>query len=100
MKIQFYLRFHTEVGQSLWVTSNGHMPDEKSDTSVPMIYLNNEWWQGKAEINFKSKEQYTYKYFLKNKDGETVWEWGNDRIIKASKAGITETIVIDTWNHA
>lgn len=99
MKIQFYLRFHTEVGQSLGIAYDGDLPANTART-VAMNYLNGEFWQAVLELDSKPKHDFTYRYFLKNKDGEIVREWGSDKVIEFSKKGINEIIVVDTWNHA
>src|SRR5258706_9723418 len=100
MKIQFYLRFYTEVGQSLWISSNEEVTGNLDDSNLPMIYLNNEFWQARMELTLKAKQTFTYKYFLKNKDGEIIREWGDDRVIESPGKGIDELILVDTWNHA
>ena len=103
MKIQFYLRYHTEVGQSLWIKKLGPQqaaPDPVTD-AIPMTYLNQDFWQGETEISLKAKEVFSYKYFLKNRDGEIVEEWGLDRGIgPVSRKGDASAIAVDTWNHA
>ena len=99
MKIQFYLRFHTEVGQSLGITHNGDLPADAGGGMVTMTYLNGDFWQGTLDVRTKHKDGFIYQYFLRNKDGEIVREWGNDRVIEFSKKD-EEIIVVDTWNHA
>jgi 4-alpha-glucanotransferase len=49
MKIQFYLRFHTEVGQSLWISGNVLMKNNCEET-LPMTYLSADFWQAKIEL--------------------------------------------------
>ncbi|MCW3118554.1 MAG: 4-alpha-glucanotransferase [Chitinophagaceae bacterium] len=101
MKIQFYLRYHTEVGQSLWISQTGHLAGDASPANVfSMTFLNQDFWQAELELSLKPKESFAYKYFLKNKDDEIVEEWGHDRIIDPCKSPVMETIVIDTWNYA
>ena len=100
MRIQFFLRFNTAFGQSLWISANGELGTDLIDKSVPMTYLNQEFWI--AEIKLKKEEapDFKYKYILKNADGEIIPEFGNDRNIQTSHDGIKEINVIDTWNHA
>lgn len=100
MKIQFYLRFHTEVGQSLWISGGSDLANKNSDTALPMTYLNTDFWQMNLAPDLTAKQNFFYKYFLKNKDGEIVWEWGNDRVIETTAGKIENVIVVDTWNHA
>jgi 4-alpha-glucanotransferase len=102
MKLQFYLKFHTELGQSLWISgSMEELGQGDPLLALPMEYLNDEFWQ--CTLNVKRKnitEPVIYKYFLKNKDGELIWEWGNDRLINVIKKDVSEVQLIDTWNHA
>ena len=102
MKLQFYLRFHTQFGQSLWISGNiFELGNDDPDNAFQMEYLNNEFWQCTLMIKRKALEEgLRYKYFLKNKEGELVWEWGNDRFIDATDKEINEVQLIDTWNHA
>ncbi|MCC7399938.1 MAG: 4-alpha-glucanotransferase [Chitinophagaceae bacterium] len=101
MKLQFYLRFHTEYGQSLWISGNlEELGNGDPLMALPMEYLNDEFWQCILNIKRKSiTEPVLYKYFLKNKEGEVIWEWGHDRQINVVKKGIHEVQLVDTWNH-
>lgn len=102
MRLQFYLKFHTEFGQSLWISGNmEELGNDDPSLALPMEYLNDDFWQ--CTLNVKRKtitEPIVYKYFLKNKDGEITWEWGNDRLINVIKKDISEVQLTDTWNHA
>jgi 4-alpha-glucanotransferase len=100
MKIQFYLRFHTQVGQSLWISRESDLSGKENDPVFPMIYLSNDFWQANVEIHLTGKQNFRYKYFLKDKDGEIISEWGSDRLVEAPAKDIEEIIAVDTWNHA
>ncbi|MES1223524.1 MAG: hypothetical protein ABUT20_48965, partial [Bacteroidota bacterium] len=67
MKIQFYLRFYTQVGQSLWISHSGKSSEDSMAGPIAMNFLNKDFWQASLEIKLKSKERFAYKYFLKNK---------------------------------
>src|SRR5262245_32818059 len=99
MKIQFYLRFHTGFGQALFLESN--TPLSKDNPPILALkYVNEEYWMAEVEIELKSKEPFVYNYFLSDKDGEIVREWGKDRMLETPKASLSGYVVIDTWNHA
>lgn len=100
MKIQFYLRFHTAVGQSLWLSSGENLTKNNTDSALSMTYLNGDFWQAELELHLTSKQIFNYKYFLKDRSGEITWEWGNDRLIEAVEKNIEGIIAVDTWNHA
>src|ERR1051325_3391571 len=101
MKLQFYIRYSTQFGQSLWVSGDiKGLGNNDPENALPLSYLNDEFWQGAIEVkNKKLPKTVRYKYFLKNKNGEIVWEWGNDRVIDVLKKD-HEIQLVDAWNHA
>lgn len=101
IKIQFYLRFHTRYGQSIWITGNAdELGNNDPSKAIAMNYLNDEFWHSSIEIKRKSaSKNIVYKYILKNEDGELLFEWGHDRNISLLK-DISEINISDTWNHA
>lgn len=103
MDLQFYLRFRTVPNQSLWISGNTEelgMDDPAG--SLPMEYLNDEFWHASAIIHKKnwSKNGIRYKYLLKDKDGTLISEWSRDRVIQTSRKDVTSIHLQDTWNHA
>ena len=103
MKLQFYLRFHTEFGQSLWISGNSNeLGNDNPASALPMEYLDNEFWTTRFEVNKKNwpKGGIRYKYFLKTKEGELINEWGHDRIVEQFRKDLSEIKCVDTWNHA
>src|SRR5215510_4439102 len=101
MKVQFYLRFHTEHGQSLLISGNTEeLGNDDLSTALLMTYLNDEFWVATIELKQKKVGQLRYKYLLKTNDGEIIPEFGNDRTATLGKNGINELQFIDTWNHA
>ncbi len=103
MKLQFYLRFHTKYGQSLWITGNvEELGNNDPSQAILMEYLNDEFWHCGVEIKRKEiqKTGVSYKYILKNEDGEFLYEWGNDRQVNVFNKDQQEVQLVDTWNHA
>ena len=102
MKLQFYLRFHTVYGQSLWICGDiEELGNNDRAKALPMEYLNEEFWQSQVEIKRKDLQRnIQYKYFIKNEDGEVVAEWGHDRVINVFRKELQEVQLVDTWNHA
>ncbi len=102
MKIQFYLRFHTKVGQRLWISGDGdELGNNNPDAAIPMEYLNEEFWQ--ITLHYKKKElpkTIRYNYLLENEGEPLLAEWGHDREITIIKKEIEEIQLVDTWNHA
>ncbi len=103
MKLQFYLRYHTQYGQSLWISGNtDELGNDDPGKALPMEYLNEEFWTAEMEIKRKDlTKNITYKYLLQNKDGEWIYEWGQDRFLEGlKKSDLQELQLVDTWNHA
>ena len=102
MKLQFYLRFHTQVGQSLWLGGNTEeLGNDDPSRAVPMIFLNEEYWELAVEMKKKVLQKVIrYKYYLQNENGELVAEWGDDRVIDLYRKELQEVQMVDTWNHA
>ncbi|MGZ8553626.1 MAG: 4-alpha-glucanotransferase [Chitinophagaceae bacterium] len=103
MNLQFYLRFHTEFGQSLWVSGNAEeLGMDDPEKAIAMSYLNDECWHISITIPGKNwhKDGLIYKYYLKNKEGELSGEWGHDRVVTVPSKAISEIQLLDTWNHA
>jgi 4-alpha-glucanotransferase len=101
MKVQFYLRFHTEYGQSLLVSGNmEELGNDDLSNALSMTYLNDQFWEATIELKPKKLNRLQYKYILKTMEGEIIPEFGNDRTADLGKNGINELLFIDTWNHA
>lgn len=99
MKIHFYVRFYTRMGQSLAVTGNiAALGNDSVENAFPLSWLNNDYWHGTLELDAR-KVKIRYNYVLKNEDGYTILEWGNDRVIDVT-GKFEEIQVVDTWNHA
>jgi len=100
MRVQFYLRFTTSFGQSLWISDNGELGTDLIIDAIPMTYLNNEFWMANIKINKNKAASFNYKYILRNADSEIIPEAGDDRVVHLPQHGTREIHVIDTWNHA
>ena len=102
MKLQFYLRFQTRYGQSLWVSGDAdELGNDDPAQALPLEYLNEESWSGQVEIKKKElQKSISYRYILKNEDGELIYDWGRDRVIEFPGKSFQEILLIDTWNHA
>ena len=102
MNLQFYLRYHTRYGQSLWVSGNlEELGNGDPARALAMNYLNDEFWTATIDIRKKDIPEKTwYKYYLKNEDGELLAEWGQDRFLDLAAKNTTELQLIDTWNYA
>lgn len=99
MKINFYLRFRTEYGQTLSIKGN---IDELGNNDIAearhMNYLNEEYWHAFIEVDAETIDKIRYKYVLTYADGYQVTEGEQDRVIDMKRNGINEIQSIDTWN--
>jgi len=101
MKIQFYLRFFTQYGQSLFVSGNCEaLGNNDQAAALPLQYLTDEFWTVSIDLGKDFENDLQYNYILKNENGEIVVEWGNDRVVDVMKLKVDELTLIDTWNHA
>ena len=83
MKLIFQLRFHTEPGQSLWLTGDHEMfGSGRAEQAIPLQYLNPELWQATIHLpaGTAPDAQISYHYLLRNADGSVVEDWDNKRI--------------------
>lgn len=102
MFVHFYLRYSTKFGQTLLVSGNADVLGNSDLTKAfSLEYLNEQFWYGSVEIDHKKAEEpLNYKYILIEENGETVFEFGDDRLIDLSKAKTDRLVLQDTWNHA
>lgn len=101
MKLHFYVRFHTNPGESLSVMGNipalgNNLPAQ----ALAMTWLNNEFWQVSIELDNYQLAALHYKYVLTYADGYQVVEWGDDKVIDTTKSGVDEIQLVDRWNYA
>ena len=103
MKLTFRLRFHTQVGQSLFITGNHELlGGGQIERAVPLQYLNDESWQVTVHFpdGMTADAAILYNYILRNADGSTVQDWGDDRVILPASFKQSEILIVDSWNHA
>ena len=103
MTLNFYIRFSTKFGQTLFVSgTNEVLGNDDFTQAVPLQYFNEEFWRGRIEISAADLHtlDLEYRYILKEADGNQVIEWGNDRVISFDETASGEIVLIDTWNHA
>jgi 4-alpha-glucanotransferase len=101
MKVTFRLRYHTQFGQSLYLTGKHPLlGDGDLEKAVPLQFLNEESWQVSLAWTPSADEQISYDYLLKNADGSVVQDWGRDRALVPAEFAGDELLVIDSWNDA
>jgi 4-alpha-glucanotransferase len=102
-KITFQIKFHTNFGQSLFVTGNhALLGNNNAENAFPLSYLNAEYWSGILEISVDQQltEDITYHYILKDNDGTITPGPGDDKLIQSSGYSTEEVLLIDSWNSS
>lgn len=104
MRLQFYVRFHTEYGQSLWLAGNTSslQKGDGPEKAIAMNYFNEDYWELGLDLadDDLSPDEIEYHYILLTKDGEWVSEGVTKRTVPSTRKNISEIRLIDTWNHA
>ena len=103
MILNFFLRFSTKFGQTLFVSGNHTiLGNDDVSAATPLQYFNDQWWQGKIEIPASDLDtlHIEYRYILRDAEGHQVIEGGNDRIIEFKHSDAKDISLVDTWNHA
>ena len=98
--IHFFLRYHSEFGQSFFVSGNiPALGNNDPGKALAIKYLNEEYWTGSVELP-SDVESFTYQYLLCTQDGLENPEGGHDRtlVLSAMKGQVIQ--VFDTWNYA
>ena len=95
MKLTFRLRYHTHLGQSLWLDYS--LADGAK--TVPLGCRDEGSWQVSMELPADAaKGRMTYHYILRNPDGSQIMDQGDDSApIPAAFHG-EEVLVLDSWN--
>jgi 4-alpha-glucanotransferase len=101
MKINFYLRYHTEPGEEFLISgNNGCMGDNETSKAIPLTWLNNDFWHVSIIFPEDFDDIIIYKYVLKNKNGIEIIDGEENRFIDISLRKINSYSVYDTWNSS
>ncbi|HWX22556.1 MAG TPA: 4-alpha-glucanotransferase [Candidatus Binatia bacterium] len=101
MILTFQLRFHTNFGQSLWLTrTNESATRRDSATLIPLQYVNDQMWQTTMVFPKLAvpDTDIVYNYILREADGTVTQDWGNDRVVNPASFTENEVLIIDSWN--
>jgi len=102
MIVQFYLRYSTRFGQTLFVSGNtGALGNDDEKKAFALSYLNDQLWYGTVDIKPEDVfEPLCYRYILQDDNGQLVYEFGNDRMVELEDPKASKLVLLDTWNHA
>ncbi len=94
MKINFYLRYATQFGESLGLTL---YHESLGPMNCAMTYLNADFWRVEVDVDV---EALTYGYFFKGKNGKIRREWAGEHLLDLSELSGETLQVIDYWDDA
>ncbi len=103
MRITFKLRYHTNYGQSLFLTGDHEIfGNGNIEKAIRLQYSDDQFWQitifiPKGEV---PNARITYHYVLRNPDGSLISDWGNDKVVNLAAFDREEMVIIDSWNYA
>jgi 4-alpha-glucanotransferase len=102
MVLNFYLRFTTHFGQTIFISGNtDKLGNGDLSLAFPLQYLNNQLWHGSINIDsVKDIAPISYKYILREDGKEESVEFGDDRNITSDNLHIEEIVLLDTWNYS
>ncbi len=96
MTLTFRLRFHTQPGQSLWLSGPAPLPAEP----LPLRYVDHETWEVTLPATeYPATVPLNYSYTLRQPDGTSLADWGRNRSLLAAEFPGEHLLVLDTWNH-
>lgn len=99
MTIHFYLKYHTQFGQSLYILGNHEaLGNNEENKAVALSYLNEDFWKITLEFDEYPKEPIFYKYILKDADGTEIFDGDLNRYFKSPVLKKEEIAIYDTWN--
>ncbi len=100
MTIHFYLRYHTNFGQTLFVSGDIEaLGNNKPPEAFPLSYLNDEFWYGTIQISGnKDQDAINYKYILREDGNGDILDADKDRSVYPLAYKANEIVLIDTWN--
>lgn len=101
-KIIFQVRYHTIIGQNLFVSgSTPLLGGYDSNKAFPLQYLNEEYWTGELIIPANtSVDPFSYKYMVKMGDRVVQEELISDKSFDPINYNVEEVRLIDLWNFA
>lgn len=98
MKIDFYLRFRTQFGQSLTIVGNlPALGNNEMEKALPMSFLSDELWQASIEIDPSEIDTLQYRYVFINEKKEHIKEAEKERKVEIKKS-TQDVLLVDTWN--
>jgi hypothetical protein len=97
MKLSFNVSYKSNWGQQLYVIGSDELLGNwEPEDGLVMSYLGNDQWS--VEVDAREASFYEYKYLVREANGVTVWEGGNNRKILTST--YQKVSILDSWHAA
>lgn len=101
MKISFFLRYYTVMGEQLLITGNNkYLGDNKPENAVALQWYNNDFWMASVDFPDDFDDNIHYKYILKDTKGIQIFDGEENRYINLSPKKQKSYTVFDMWNSA
>ncbi len=103
VRIRFIIRFHTNPGQSIFISGDHEIFGQKDlSMALPLQYVDQDRWSIELDIDpaLLPKEGFSYNYVLRDQDGSLTLDWGRDKVLSPDDLTAAEVVFIDSWNYA
>jgi 4-alpha-glucanotransferase len=102
LKLTFRLRYHTNLGQSIFITGNHPLlGNGELEKALPLQYHDTEFWQITLDLPGAVPDAaITYNYFVREANGALTHDWGTDKTVNPASLNREEALIIDSWNYA
>ncbi|MEO8720967.1 MAG: 4-alpha-glucanotransferase, partial [Ginsengibacter sp.] len=101
MKINFYIRYHTVVGEELFITGNNkYLGDNDPSKAIPLHWVNEDFWLVSVDFPEDFDDNIHYKYILVDKKGIEIFDGEENRFVNLSSRRHQFYSIFDTWNAA
>ncbi|MEP7079334.1 MAG: 4-alpha-glucanotransferase [Ginsengibacter sp.] len=102
MTITFYISYHTNPGEKIFLLgNNGFMGDNDDTKALPMQYFNDQYWKVSVELPKDFDDTIHYNYFI-TREGSAYKTFDGDRyrILHTENYKRKNFIIRDVWNDA
>ena len=101
-RISFYLKYHTTVGENIFVTGNhAIVGNHITEQAFPLQYVNEDYWMGTIDIPAgETMQSFEYRYFVKDFNGNINSELESDKLFNSSLYNAEEVRLIDSWSYS
>jgi len=101
MKINFFIKYRTVVGEELFILGNNYyLGDNEPSKAVKLEWYNEDYWRGTINFPDDFDDTIHYKYILKDKKGNEIFDGERNRFIDLSSKNIKFYSIFDVWNSA